>query len=243
MRSCGWVSRAVPEPGQPGEEHQRRHRRLGEGGRFLSGSSRRLISYQWLGTMQFILAKSTLRDDRDTALRLFLLVNLIAERANSSPRKWRRSRGRYPRRTGKKIERRDGTAATMAEELPMPHGEGLWPQEPTTGSARLMTSCTARHSHVQVLEQTESHPSRRTWTAAGREPDRSASWWPSGTAGLSRGSGGTVDVVTVMPGKRRPVTVVRPGGRDLRRYGSRAAQPPGGAWNGRRLTAHWETVR
>jgi hypothetical protein len=53
-----------------------------------------------------------LRDDRDTALRLFPLVNLIAERAISQPKEVEEIYGTLPEADRKKIERRDGTAAT-----------------------------------------------------------------------------------------------------------------------------------
>jgi hypothetical protein len=53
-----------------------------------------------------------LRDDRDTALRLFQLVNLIAERAISQPKEVEELYGSLPEAARKQIERRDGTAAT-----------------------------------------------------------------------------------------------------------------------------------
>jgi hypothetical protein len=53
-----------------------------------------------------------LRDDRDTALRLFQLVNLIAERAISQPKEVEELYGTLPEAARKQIERRDGTAAT-----------------------------------------------------------------------------------------------------------------------------------
>jgi len=53
-----------------------------------------------------------LRDDRDTALRLFQLVNLIAERAISQPKEVEELYGTLPEAARKQIERRDGTATT-----------------------------------------------------------------------------------------------------------------------------------
>jgi hypothetical protein len=51
-----------------------------------------------------------LRDDRDTALRLFLLVNLIADRAISQPKEVDELYGALPETARKQIEQRDGTA-------------------------------------------------------------------------------------------------------------------------------------
>jgi hypothetical protein len=53
-----------------------------------------------------------LRDDRDTALHLFKLVNLIAERAITQPKEVEELYGALPDPARKQIERRDGTAST-----------------------------------------------------------------------------------------------------------------------------------
>jgi hypothetical protein len=53
-----------------------------------------------------------LRDDRDTALRLFQLVNLIAERTITQPKEVEELYGGLPEPARKQIERRDGTGST-----------------------------------------------------------------------------------------------------------------------------------
>jgi Domain of unknown function (DUF4145) len=53
-----------------------------------------------------------LRDDRETALHLFQLVNLIADRTISQPKQVEELYGALPEPARKQIERRDGTAST-----------------------------------------------------------------------------------------------------------------------------------
>jgi hypothetical protein len=52
-----------------------------------------------------------LRDDRDTALRLFQLVNLIADRAITQPKEVEDVYAALPESARKQIEHRDGIAS------------------------------------------------------------------------------------------------------------------------------------